>query len=120
MSPASAKAKAKGPERKRTRRQRRNVRNDVLFTVHPHSFTGAENTPCKETQLTMPVGKGIKREKPDFRTVLIQLSPFYWQGDASWGWNTKVPLWTGTFSLNVQFPAKFQLLFIFYFSRDIS
>ena len=44
---------------------------------------------------TMPVGTGKKREKVPFQQVLLQLSPFYWQGDASWGWNTKVPLWTG-------------------------
>ena len=43
----------------------------------------------------MPVGTGKKREKVPFQQVLLQLSPFYWQGDASWGWNTKVPLWTG-------------------------
>ena len=43
----------------------------------------------------MPVGTGIKREKVPLQQVLLQLSPFYWQGDASWAWNTKVPLWTG-------------------------
>jgi len=44
---------------------------------------------------TMPVGTGIKREKVPFQQVLLQLSPFFWQGDASWAWNTKVPFWTG-------------------------
>jgi len=39
---------------------------------------------------------GFVREKPTLAQVLIQLSPFYWQGDASWKWNTKVPLWTGS------------------------
>ena len=43
----------------------------------------------------MPVGTGIKREKVPFQQVLLQLSPFFWQGDASWAWNTKVPFWTG-------------------------
>jgi hypothetical protein len=45
----------------------------------------------------MGVGKGLKREKPSLQQVLVQLSPFYWQGDASWGWNTKVSFWTGKF-----------------------
>lgn len=44
----------------------------------------------------MPVGTGIKREKVPFQQVLLQLSPFFWQGDASWAWNTKVPFWTGS------------------------
>lgn len=43
----------------------------------------------------MPVGTGIKREKVPLQQVLLQLSPFYWQGDASWAWNLKVPFWTG-------------------------
>jgi hypothetical protein len=48
----------------------------------------------------MPVGTGIKREKLTFQQVLLQLSPFYWQGDASWAWNTKVPLWTGACAIS--------------------
>ena len=43
----------------------------------------------------MPVGTGIKREKVPLQQVLLQLSPLFWQGDASWAWNTKVPFWTG-------------------------
>ena len=39
--------------------------------------------------------KAERRAKPSFQQVLLQLSPFYWQGDASWAWNTKVPIWTG-------------------------
>lgn len=45
----------------------------------------------------MAVSKGVKREKPSLQQVLVQLSPFYWQGDASWAWNFKVPFWTGKF-----------------------
>merc|ERR1712100_926086 len=45
---------------------------------------------------TMPVGTGKKREKVPFQQVLLQLSPFYWQGRRVWGWDTKVPLWTGS------------------------
>ena len=43
----------------------------------------------------MPVGIGVKRVKPTFQQVLLQLNPFFWQGDASWKWNSKVELWTG-------------------------
>ena len=32
----------------------------------------------------MPVGTGVKRVKPTFQQVLLQLNPFFWQGDASW------------------------------------
>ena len=39
--------------------------------------------------------KAERRVKPTFQQVLLQLSPFYWQGDASWAWNRKVPFWTG-------------------------
>lgn len=52
----------------------------------------------------MPVGTGIKREKVPFQQVLLQLSPFFWQGDASWAWNTKVPFWTGENQINPEFP----------------
>lgn len=48
----------------------------------------------------MAVGTGKKREKLTFQQVLLQLSPFYWQGDASWAWNTKVPLWTGACAIS--------------------
>ena len=55
----------------------------------------------------MPVGNGKKREVVPLRQVLLNLSPFTWQGDAPWGWNTKVPLWTG------------RLMFLFFFSSRI-
>lgn len=51
----------------------------------------------------MPVGTGVKRVKPTFQQVLLQLNPFFWQGDASWKWNTKVELWTGAASVRVGF-----------------
>lgn len=44
----------------------------------------------------MPVGKGIKRQKPTLNEVLSKLNPIAWQAGASWGWNTKVPFWTGS------------------------
>jgi AGZA family xanthine/uracil permease-like MFS transporter len=44
----------------------------------------------------MPVGKGIKRQKPTFQQVLAQLNPLAWQAGTSWAWNTKVPFWTGS------------------------
>jgi hypothetical protein len=44
----------------------------------------------------MAAGKGKPaREKLQFKQVLLQLSPFYWQGNTSWAWNFKVPFWTG-------------------------
>ena len=39
----------------------------------------------------MPVGIGVKRVKPTFQQVLLQLNPFFWQGDV-----VEVELQSGT------------------------